>query len=31
MRFLRTLFDAFREAIAMRNEWHRKHGPSIAE
>jgi hypothetical protein len=31
MRFLRTLFDSFCEAIAMRNEWYRKHGRSIGE
>lgn len=31
MTFLRTLIDSFREAIAMRDEWHRRHGRTCAE
>lgn len=31
MSFLRTLFESFREAIVMRDEWHRRHGRPCAE
>jgi hypothetical protein len=31
MSFLRILVESFREALAMRDAWHRQHGRPVAE